>query len=85
MGAERTRDELIPYLFGASPTAAIYCIELIDSDDEVLVVMAEQLGICIVFYSRHRQFPAVSGRTGVYRVRVRCPGEAVHNAGGDCP
>lgn len=26
-----------------------YSIELIDSDDEVLVVMAEQLGMCIVF------------------------------------
>lgn len=50
-----------------------YSIELIDSDDEVLVVMAEQLGMCIVFYLRHRQFPAVGGRTGVYRVRVRCP------------
>ena len=60
-------------------------IELIDSDDEVLVVMAEQLGIHIVNLLRHRQFPPAGGRTGVYRVRVGHLGEAVHNAGGHCP
>lgn len=44
LGPQKTRDELFNYLFGKGGCVNNTIPELIDSDDEVLVVMAEQMG-----------------------------------------
>lgn len=44
LGPQKTRDELFNYLFGKGGYVNNTIPELIDSDDEVLVVMAEQMG-----------------------------------------
>lgn len=82
LGPQKTRDELFNYLFGRRDCEKTMILELIDSDDEVLVVMAEQMGNLFVGRMRSRRLPSSRRRIGVYRLHSGCVGEVVHNARG---
>lgn len=66
LGPQKTRDELFNYLFGKSGYGRITILELIDSDDEVLVVMAEQMGSLCAERMRSRRLPSSRRRIGVH-------------------
>ena len=56
MGPQKTRDELLSYLLGIQFFQLLH-IDLIDSDDDVLTIMAEQLGLFRISSVIFRKLP----------------------------
>ena len=54
MGPQKTREELLVYLLGILSIQNQH-VDLIDSDDDILTIMAEQLGSFRIFLVMSRQ------------------------------
>ena len=54
MGPQKTREELLVYLLGILSIQNQH-VDLIDSDDDILTIMAEQLGSFRIFLVMYRQ------------------------------
>ena len=66
MGPQKTREELLVYLIGTLSVQSSH-IDLIDSDDDVLTIMAEQLGLFQTFPVIHRQLFTPCWWSGILR------------------